>query len=132
MANKGKNEGTNPTLEQAGTDLAQGTQNLLEQMQQWGFVSLRAQQLLLLELRGVRGVGGEELTCLAHRRNEACIVVALSRHKSTTFWGVEPTPLRLRRCSLPTGPTRQPGRRRALRSAPILPHLILPLSLRRR
>lgn len=46
MANKGKNEGTDPTLEQAGTDLAQGTQNLLEQMQQWGFVSLRAQQLL--------------------------------------------------------------------------------------
>jgi hypothetical protein len=33
MANKGKKDGTNPTLEQAGTDLAQGTQNLLEQMQ---------------------------------------------------------------------------------------------------
>ncbi len=46
MADKSKDGGVAPGLEQAGQDLAAGTQNLLEQMQQWGFVSLRAQQLL--------------------------------------------------------------------------------------
>ena len=46
MADKSDEGGLAPGLEQAGQDLAAGTQNLLEQMQQWGFVSLRAQQLL--------------------------------------------------------------------------------------
>lgn len=46
MANKSGDKPMAPGFEQAGQDLAEGTQNLLEQMQQWGFVTLRAQQLL--------------------------------------------------------------------------------------
>ncbi|WP_420606976.1 PHA/PHB synthase family protein [Novosphingopyxis sp.] len=46
MADAQKGPGPAQSPEQAAADLAEGTQNLLEQMQQWGFVSLRAQQLL--------------------------------------------------------------------------------------
>ncbi len=46
MASKSGDKAMGPGLEQAGQDLVEGTQNLLEQMQQWGFVTLRAQQLL--------------------------------------------------------------------------------------
>ncbi|WP_187334533.1 PHA/PHB synthase family protein [Novosphingopyxis iocasae] len=46
MADKSGEDAVGPGLEQAGQDLMEGTQNLLEQMQQWGFVTLRAQQLL--------------------------------------------------------------------------------------
>ena len=46
MASENKQGQSDEDLQQATTDLAEGTQNLLEQMQQWGFVSLRAQQLL--------------------------------------------------------------------------------------
>ncbi len=46
MAKKSARDDVVPDLTKAGQDLAEGTQNLLDQMQQWGFVSLRAQQLL--------------------------------------------------------------------------------------